>query len=177
MVFAYLEPKEAATFRWAGRIVAEIGLQYMASKVRLSLNEESYDRLLAVNEHPVVSKYVVELEYDTERLRSMNRKKFDLIFVCTNLRAQRQRQASSDRELSRIVPILSKKPIARQTKQLLNQAWSMYKLYQANQHKVELMELMTACCFSMEVCYYLYAHAKHIRAEMLNSNTPPAAKA
>ena len=34
-----------------------------------------------------------------------------------------------------------------------------------------MLDLMTACCFSMEVCYYLCAHAKHIRAEMLNSNT------
>ena len=66
MVFAYLEPKEAALFRWAGRVIAEIGLQYLTPKVCLRLREESYDRLSAIAEHPVASKCVVELEYETE---------------------------------------------------------------------------------------------------------------
>lgn len=38
MVFTYLKPIEAAAFRWAGRGVAEIGLQYLAPTVYLRLN-------------------------------------------------------------------------------------------------------------------------------------------
>ena len=141
-VFAYLEPKEAALFRWAGRVIAEIGLQYLTSKVYLRLREESYDRLLAVAEHPVASKCVVELEYETEGFRSINREKFDHIFSCTDLRSQRH--DSSERELGRNMPLSNKKRTRRHTMQLLNRAWSMYEEYQAGHKKVEEAEFFRA---------------------------------
>ena len=135
IVFAYLERKEAATFRWVGRIVAEIGLQYLTSKVCLRLREESFDRLLAIAEHPVASKCVVELEYETEGLCLVNREEFDQIFTCTDLKSQRYE--SSEQEASRNVPLPSKKRTARKTKQLLNRAWLLYEEYQAGHKKVE----------------------------------------
>ena len=135
MVFAYIEPKEAATFRWAGRIVAEVGLQYLTSKVCLRLREDSYDSLLTIAKHPVASKFVVEVQYETEGLWFISRKTFDQIFFCTNLRSQRHN--SSAQEASCNMPLPSKKRTARQTKELLNRVWSMYEEYQAGHKKVE----------------------------------------
>ena len=78
MIFTYLEPAEAAAFRLVGRVVAEIGLQYLVPTAYLALNERSYDRLWAIAKHPIVSKYVVRLEYETEGLRFINRLQWDL---------------------------------------------------------------------------------------------------
>ena len=135
MVFAYLDPKDAAVFRWAGRVVAEIGLHYLTPKVYLKLREDSYDQLLAIAEHPVASKCVIELQYETAGLQLINRKTFNQIFTCTNLRSQQHE--SSEQEASRDVPLPSKKRTARTTGQLLNRAWLLYEEYQAGHKKIE----------------------------------------
>ena len=135
MVFAYLDPRDAAVFRWAGRVVAEIGLHYLTPKVYLKLREDSYDQLLAIAEHPVASKCVIELQYETAGLQLINRKTFNQIFTCTNLRSQRHE--SSEQEASRDLPLPSKKRNARTTEQLLNRAWLLYEEYQAGHKKVE----------------------------------------
>ena len=142
MVFAYLEPKEAAAFRWVGRAIAEIGLYYLTPKVSLKLREESYDRLLAIAEHPVASKCVVELEYETEGLWLINRKRFDQIFILTRLRSQRH--ASSTEEFNRNMPRPSKRPTLRQDTQLLNRAWSLYEEQQAGHKRVEQADCFRA---------------------------------
>ena len=142
MIFPYLEPTEAAAFRWAGRVVAEIGLQYLAPTVYLKLNEESYNRVLAISEHPVVSKYVINLDYETRGLNAINREQFDDMVISTETIAQRHesseisnRFASArawrayNRESVRNIPLLSRK----QTRQLFNQAWSLYEAYLASQ--------------------------------------------
>ena len=145
MVFTYLEPTEAALFRWAGRVVAEIGLQYLAPTVHLKLNEESYDRLLAIAEHPVVSKYVVKLEYETTGLQVINREEFDRR-IRSIMRKPRRHEfeppgpptsarawRSHARQSVRDIPLLGH----RRTSWLLNQAWSMYEACHAGQKKVE----------------------------------------
>lgn len=142
MVFRYLEPTEAAAFRWAGRVVAEIGLQYLVPTVHLALMEESYDRLLAIAEHPMVSKYVVKLEYETEGLMSTDREQFDQMIRFSEVIPQRQdsseRPSSSasarawrayERQSVRNIPLLSQKH--------MNRAWSMYEQYHASQMKVQ----------------------------------------
>ena len=142
MVFTYLEPKEAAIFRWTGRVVAEIGLHYLTPKVCLRLREESYDRLLAIAQHPIASKCVVKLEYETEGLRFIDRKKFDQILTLKSMGSQRQ--DSSEQEASLNVPLPSKKWIVRKAKKLLNRVWSMYEDYQAGQQKVEQADFFCA---------------------------------
>ncbi|KAF6219989.1 hypothetical protein HO133_003814 [Letharia lupina] len=146
MVFTYLKPTEAAGFRWAGRVVAEIGLQYLAPTAYLTLKEESYDRLLAIAGHPTVSKYVVELDYETEGLRPMAREDFDRMIRRTGVIPQRNDSSERpdscasarawrayQRESLRNIPVFNQ----RQTKQLLNRAWSMYEADYASQKKVQ----------------------------------------
>lgn len=146
MIFTYLEPTEAAAFRWLGRITAEIGLQYLAPTVYLTLNEESYDRLLAIAEHPVVSKYVVKLEYETEGLRRPDRESFDSMFrkkigfMPRRYESERPSRFASartwrsyERDSVRNIPL----PSQRQTKELLNRAWSMYEASHISQKKVK----------------------------------------
>ena len=146
MFFTYLEPKEAAAFRLLGRIVAEVGLQYLVPTVYLALNEESYDRLLAIAKHPIVSKYVVRLEYETEGLRFVTRHQWDLII--TMLPVTNSRDAASDRpqpsasartwraydrESVRAMTSLNR----RQTTRALNRAWLIYEGYHASQKRVQ----------------------------------------
>ena len=145
MVFTYLEPTEAAVFRWAGRVVAEIGLQYLASTVYLKLNEESYDRLLAIAEHPVVSKYVVKLEYETKGLIFIDRGFFDWQIRSIRMIPQRHdferpgSLASARAWRSYVRQSVRDKPLLghRRTRQLLNRACVMYEACHASQKKVE----------------------------------------
>ena len=146
MIFTYLEPTEAAAFRLVGRVVAEVGLQYLAPTVYLALNEESYDRLLAIAEHPIVSTYVVELEYETEGLRCINRRQWDhkitgrpIIYSRDASSETPNRSASArtwrayDRESVRDITLLNR----RQTTRALNRAWSMYEEFHASQKRVQ----------------------------------------
>ena len=145
LVFTYLKPTEAAAFRWAGRIVAEIGLQYLAPTVYLTLEEGSYDRLLAIAEHPIVSNHVVQLDYETEGLSLINREQFDWAITIPkviprrhdserpNSFASARAWRAFERESIRKTPFLSQK----QTTRLLDRAWSIYKEYHASQNNVQ----------------------------------------
>ena len=143
MVFAYLEPKEAATFRWAGRVVAEIGLHYLTPKVCLRLREESYDQLLAIAEHPVASKCVVELEYETEGLKFLDREAFDRTFTYDYMTPERhdvsERLASlaSARDWRALKRESRRNMRPPNTAKLLDRAWSVYEAIQADHKKVE----------------------------------------
>ena len=139
MVFVYLEPKEAATFRWAGRVVAEIGLHYLTPKVCLRLREESYDRLLAIAEHPVASKCVVELEYETEGLRFLDRKAFDRTFTWheRHVTSQRPTSVASARAWRAFERESRGNMPPPNTAQLLDRAWSVYEAFQTDHKKVE----------------------------------------
>ncbi|CAD6582235.1 MAG: hypothetical protein ASARMPRED_000908 [Alectoria sarmentosa] len=81
MVFRYLKATEAAGFRWAGRVVAEIGLEYLAPTVHLALKEKSYDRLLAIAEHPIVSKSVRCLHYEADTFKMQTRDQWELRII------------------------------------------------------------------------------------------------
>ena len=130
MVFTYLEPTEAAAFRLVGRVVAEIGLQYLVPTAYLALNEESYDRLLAIAEHPVVSKYVVRLEYESEGLTLVDRDQW-----CNMWR-------NFDRKSVRQIPLLN----TRQTSKAFDRAWLMYEKYHASQERGQ-----QAQCFPQKI--------------------------
>ena len=138
MIFKYLEPKEAAAFRLVGRVVAEIGLQYLVPTVYLALNEESYDRLLAIAEHPIFSKYVVKLEYETEGLRFMDRVQWDSVMMSTT---------TEDRPVEKPDIYASARAWraydrGRETAKALNRAWQAYEAFRASQKRV-----LQAQCF------------------------------
>ena len=145
MVFMYLEPTEVAAFRWAGQVVAQVGLQFLVPTVYLRLNEESYDRVFAIAEHPVVSKYVISLEYETGGLECLEREKFERSIVRTRVTPQpngfseRPHKSASarawrayNRESASSLISLNK----RQTIQRFNRAWFMYETSQTSQERV-----------------------------------------
>ncbi|KAF6227549.1 hypothetical protein HO173_012188 [Letharia columbiana] len=70
MICVYLEPRDIATIRVLDRIIAEVGLQYLVSQIHLIPKPDSFDRLLAVAEHPLASRYVNSLFYEADLLRS-----------------------------------------------------------------------------------------------------------
>ena len=134
MIFTYLEPTEAAALRLGGRVVAAVGLQYLVPTAYLALNEESYDRLLAIAEHPIVSKYVVKLEYETEGLRFINRRQWDRMITCPPI--------ISSQDASAVTPHHSAsartwRAYRRQATTASNRAWLIYEEYHASQKRVQ----------------------------------------
>ena len=121
VIFTYLEPTEAAAFRLVGRAVAEIGLQYLVPTAYLALNEESYDRLLAIAEHPIVSKYVVKLEYESEGLRFIDRHQWDQMWRAYTRDPVRETTLSN----------------SSQTVTALDRAWMIYEEYHASQKRLQ----------------------------------------
>ena len=142
MVFTYLKPVEAAAFRWAGRNAAKIGLEYLVPTVYVRLNEESYDRLLAIAEHPLVSKYVTKLEYETTGLKPLDCEEFYRlmlaraeaislieIYSARDSFASEQAWRAHKRDTIQNLPLLHK--------QRWDQAWLIYDKIQASQKKIQ----------------------------------------
>lgn len=145
MVFARLEPTEAAAFRWAGKVIAEVGLQYLAPTVYLNLKEESYDRLLAIAEHPVVSKSVKCLLYETDNLEMWTREQWELCVLGPEyLQAQKSFPEApgvdaSDRDwraFNREITIIETTPRHTYTKTQMDLALSIYQTFCADQEHV-----------------------------------------
>ena len=143
MIFGYLKSTEAAVFRWSGRVVAEIGLQYLVPTVHLALKEESYERLLAIAEHPVVSMYVVKLEYEIEGLWPIGREDFDHIAIRTS--AVSQEEYISETVSGSLLSARAWRAYKRQyirnlllpSRKHIDRAWSLYEQYRESQMKVQ----------------------------------------
>ncbi len=68
MICSYLTPIQVASIRIVSGMIAAIGLEYIATTVTLTLKEDSFDRLLEIAHHPVISKYVYSLIYEHDFL-------------------------------------------------------------------------------------------------------------
>lgn len=77
MICDYLTPTQVASIRCVSRTIAAIGLEYIATTVTLTLKEESFDRLLEIAHHPVVSKYVQSLRYEHDFLTDLSRTQWE----------------------------------------------------------------------------------------------------
>ena len=72
MIFAYLTPGEVANLRLLSRSMAVVGLHYLVPTVHLHLEEDSFNKLRDIANHPVVCKHVYELIYEVDRLESLS---------------------------------------------------------------------------------------------------------
>lgn len=70
MICVYLEPMDVARIRTLDRIIAAVGLKYLVPQIHLIPKADSFDRLLAVAEHPLANRYVTSLFYEADLLRS-----------------------------------------------------------------------------------------------------------
>ena len=78
MVCGYLTPLEVASIRIMGNItIAAVGLEYIATTVTLTIEEKSFDRLLEIAHHPVISKYVHTLHYEHDFLTESDRAEWE----------------------------------------------------------------------------------------------------
>lgn len=142
MVFRYLKATEAAVFRWAGRVVAEIGLEYLAPTVHLALKEKSYDRLLAIAEHPIVSKSVRCLHYEADTFNMQTRDQWELRIIGPAYLHSMQytpevpKNDASSREwraYNREISTMVKIPRHTYKKSQLDNAFSIYQTFCADQ--------------------------------------------
>ena len=77
MIFGYLTPTERASLRLMSSTIAAIGLKYIAISTTLTLQEDSFDRLLDIARHPVVSKFVRSLYYEHGSLSRFSRAEWE----------------------------------------------------------------------------------------------------
>lgn len=70
MICVYLEPIDVAGVRLLNRTIAVVGLEYLVFQIHLIPKPDSFDRLLAVAEHPIASRYVTSLFYEADLLRT-----------------------------------------------------------------------------------------------------------
>lgn len=77
MICGYLTRLEVASIRIMGNAIATVGLEYIATTVTLTLKEESFDRLLEIAHHPVISKYVHTLHYENDFLIEFDRAEWE----------------------------------------------------------------------------------------------------
>lgn len=68
LVHKYLEPTDVAKLRLVSQKVAQIGLEYLVPCIHLQLTTASYNRLSAISRHPVISKHVYGIRYDSDFL-------------------------------------------------------------------------------------------------------------
>lgn len=73
MICGYLTPLEVARIRNMGNRIAAIALEYIATTVTLIIEEESFDRLLEIAHHTIISKYVHTLHYEYDFLTGFDR--------------------------------------------------------------------------------------------------------
>ena len=73
VICSYLTPTQVASIRTVSSLIAAIGLEYIATTVILTLKEDSFDRLLEIAHHPVISKYVHSLHYEHDFLTKFDR--------------------------------------------------------------------------------------------------------
>ena len=78
MIYKYLEPTDVARLRLASQRVAEIGLEYLVPCIHLRLTPASYNGLVAVSGHPVISKHVYRIQYDSDFMKQSSWEYFEL---------------------------------------------------------------------------------------------------
>lgn len=78
MIHKYLEPTDVARLRLVSQNMAQIGLEYLVPCIHLQLTTASYSRFIAVSRHPVISKHVYGIQYDSDFLTHVSWEDFKL---------------------------------------------------------------------------------------------------
>ncbi|CAD6589929.1 MAG: hypothetical protein ASARMPREDX12_004078 [Alectoria sarmentosa] len=77
MICGYLSPTEVASIRIMSSTVAAVGLEYIATTITLTLEEDSFDRLLEIAHHPIISQHVHSLHYEHDFLTKLDRAEWE----------------------------------------------------------------------------------------------------
>lgn len=132
MVCTHLKPREVANLRLASRVVAPIGLQYLVAELHLVAAEDSFKRLAAIAEHPVVSKYVTSLLYEADLLEVLDEEEWKKKVRSPDYRKRLRegprymlRSHRGDSAQARVVPRVV--PRHQYTKQQLKEAFRTYQ--------------------------------------------------
>lgn len=70
MICNFLKPMDVAGIRLLDRTIAAVGLEHLVAQIHLIAKPDSFDRLLAVAEHPSAGRYVTSLFYEANLLGS-----------------------------------------------------------------------------------------------------------
>lgn len=77
MICHYLGPMDIAGIRTLNRTIAAVGLQHLVSQIHLIPKPDSFDKLLAVAEHPLARQYVTSIFYEAELLKARGKQAAD----------------------------------------------------------------------------------------------------
>ena len=194
MIFGYLTPTEIASMRLISSNIAAIGLSYIAVTVTLTLQEDSFNRLLDIAHHPVVSKSVRNLCYEHGSFANLPRTKWEKSIIRTKweesiitpkaTEAQSQgediwiRSSANERSSERGLRAFHRECTAAKAcntydKKRLDQAFSAYQKYCAEEDRARrsgffLNKLISAIRhFSkLETIYILSGSCRRYNAEL-----------
>ena len=76
LIHKYLGPTDVAKLRLVSQKVAQIGLEYLVPSINLQLTTTSYNRLTDISRHPVISKHVCEIRYESDFLEHISWEEF-----------------------------------------------------------------------------------------------------
>ena len=91
MIFSYLTPTQVASIRFMSKMLAAIGLEYIATTVTLTLKEDSFGRLLEIAYHPVINKFVHSLHYEHDFFTDLERTEWERNIKTPEFMAVRKR--------------------------------------------------------------------------------------
>lgn len=87
-IFTYLTPTEAANFRRVDERIADIGIDYIVPVISLVLNEDSFNKLEAIAQHPAIRKRVDSIVFDGNYLMYLDREHWEEAIYSRNMLLQ-----------------------------------------------------------------------------------------
>ena len=142
MIFDYLTPTEIASMRLMSSTIAAIGLKYIAITVTLKLQEDSFNRLLDIAHHPVVSKSVRNLCYEHGSFSRFSRTEWEDSIINPKLKTARNtwsrfpgNNSNKKRLRDFVLECNAAKTYNAYSKKRLNQAFSAYQKHCAEEDR------------------------------------------
>lgn len=138
MICSYLTPTQVASIRFLNKTIAAIGLEYIATTVTLTLKEESFDRLLEIAHHPILSKHVQTLRYEHDFLTDLDQRVWEYQIRTPELESARNKEppgfGASERKW-RAFRRECRFTVSRKKygKKRLDQVYSTYQIHRAEQ--------------------------------------------
>ena len=101
LICKYLVPTDVANLRLVSQKVAQIGLEYLVPCIHLQLTTASYNRLSAISRHPVISKHVYGIRYDSDFLKPISWEEFKHWRVTRSRGLCTRAQLKSEKEIEK----------------------------------------------------------------------------
>lgn len=152
-----LETEVIAKLRLVSKYCCQIATPFLLSDIHLIFKPESFDRIVAISEHPVISQYIVSILYEPYMLDAMDRDKWEKSLMSSDYKASLPTYLPPDAtdeeaaDFYRRVEEYRDRPKHSYTKKQMEKGWMHYQQYYNEQQSLvrqryfirEIGEVMT----------------------------------